>query len=143
METIFTPEEAEAIVAAIQNAESRTSGEIRVRIENHGDELLDRARRAFDELGMRNTRQRNGVLFVLAVGEQKFVILADDGIFYQVPEGFWDEVQRVMHEHFQHGRLTQGLVDAIGLAGEQLAAYFPSQEGDLNELPDAISFATD
>ena len=130
----------EEITQAIITAEKRTSGEIRVHVEKKGgkDPVL-RAEEVFYELGMDNTKERNGVLFYLAAGERKFVILGDEGINNQVPDNFWEEIKRVMTAEFKEGRFASGLSAGIKLAGEALAQYFPYQQGDVNELPNEIS----
>ena len=68
-------------MAAIQEAEKNTSGEIRVHIEAHTDEdHYEHALKVFAELKMHKTELRNGVLFYVAVNDHKFVILGDQGI---------------------------------------------------------------
>ena len=137
----FSEKDKKAILDAIAEAEKATSGEIRVRIESHAKDPMRTAREAFKKLGMRNTELHNGVMFLLAVEDKIFVILGDDGIDEKVPEGFWDDVKNVVIREFRDGRFTAGLVEGIKLAGEQLAEFFPHRKGDVNELPDAISFA--
>jgi len=138
----FSQAEQQSILAEIRSAEGRTSAEIRIRLEREGGEdPMDVARAAFEALGMRETDLHNGVLFVLAVEDRQFIILGDDGIDARVPEGFWDGVRDTFLEHSSRGELVQGLVAGIRLAGEQLAAFFPRQENDVNELPNAISCA--
>jgi len=77
----ISTQDEEAIVAAIQEAEKNTSGEIRVHIEAHSDEdHYEHAKKVFGELNMHETELRNGVLFYVAVNDHKFVILGDQGI---------------------------------------------------------------
>ena len=83
---------------------------------------------------------RNGVLFYLAVDDHKFAILGDAGINSLTPEDFWDQIRDKVLEEFREGRFVSGLETGIRMAGEKLKAYFPYQEGDINELPDEISF---
>mgnify|MGYP002408761929 FL=1 len=104
-----------------------------------GKDPVLRSEEVFYELGMDNTKERNGVLFYLAAGERKFVILGDEGINNQVPDNFWEEIKRVMTAEFKEGRFASGLSAGITLAGEALARYFPYQQGDVNELPNEIS----
>lgn len=138
----FTGEDERLILSAIKELESRTSGEIRVRLEKRaGKDPIKAARRAFETLGMRNTQLRNGVLFLLAVEDRKFVILGDDGINQKVPEGFWNSVRDIVQGHFRNGLFAKGLAEGIKQAGEQLATFFPHLERDMNELPNPISYA--
>jgi len=139
----FFPEaDKKLILSAIQEAESCTSGEIRVHIvKKAGKRPLAVARKAFENLGMRKTELHNGVLFILALEDRKFVVLGDDGINEKVPDGFWDKVRDVVIENFRNDLFSKGLAEGIKLAGEQLAGFFPHQAKDVNELPDAISYA--
>lgn len=137
----FSREEKQRIKAAVGAAELNTSGEIRVHLESRckGD-VLDRAAYIFEKLAMHKTEQRNGVLFYLAVEDHKFAILGDAGINAVTHEDFWDEIKAKMLSEFQEQRFCDGLETGIRMAGEQLKEHFPYQEGDVNELPDDISY---
>jgi uncharacterized membrane protein len=137
----FTAEERQRIVDSILQAESHTSGEIRVHIEGScKGEVLSRAAVVFGQLKMDRTAQRNGVLFYLAVNDRKFAVLGDKGIHELVPEDFWDEVKNAMLVHFQRGAFTDGICKGIDMAGEKLGKYFPLQRNDRNELNNEVSF---
>ena len=140
-EDILSTEDREQIVRAIKNAELNTSGEIRVHIENHcKGEVLDRAAEVFDILKLQKTELRNGVLFYLALKDQKFAILGDSGINRSVPADFWDEIKLHMSDHFKANRIADALSEGITMAGDQLKKHFPHKKGDINELSDDISF---
>lgn len=141
-EKLFSPEQKAKIVSAIQKAETRTSGEIQVHIENHckGD-VLDRAAEVFETLKMYQTKDRNGVLIYLAVADHKFAILGDAGINAVVPKDFWVKTKDIMEAHFRQGKFTEGLIEGIHQAGDQLGTHFPyDTQGDKNELSDDVSF---
>ncbi|WP_319229808.1 TPM domain-containing protein [Draconibacterium orientale] len=129
------------ITNAIRVAETNTSGEIRVHIENHckGD-VLDRAAYLFEKLEMHKTELRNGVLFYLAVEDKKFAILGDGGINQKVPDDFWESTKEVVIAKLKEGKYAEALADGIITAGEQLKTHFPYQSDDVNELSDEISF---
>ena len=139
--TFFSAEEKDDIKMAIQNAELNTSGEIRVHIENtcEGD-VMDRASYVFGKLKMHQTKLRNGVLIYLAVQNRKFAIIGDAGINAVVGNDFWSKAKQSVLIHFRENQFSQGLIEAITLAGEQLKKHFPYQTDDVNELPDDISF---
>jgi uncharacterized membrane protein len=142
LKSFFSPADEKAILEAIDKAESRTSGEIMVRVERKaGKDPMAVARKAFDALGMRNTELHNGVLFLVAIADRRFAVLGDDGINEKVPQGFWNKVRDVVMEHFGKGAFGEGLAEGIRLAGEQLATFFPHKAADIDELPDAISYA--
>jgi uncharacterized membrane protein len=128
------------IVDAIATAEKMTSGEIRVHIQPraHG-EIRTVAERTFERLGMTKTALRNGVLLFIACEEQRFVILGDKGINEKAPAGFWDEIAAKLTIRFQSGEFTDGIVEAIHSAGEELRHDFPRAEADLDELTNEIN----
>jgi uncharacterized membrane protein len=130
----------ERIVAAIAAAEKQTSGEIRVHIQPkaHGD-MRNVAERTFERLGMTRTALRNGVLLFVACEEQRFVILGDQGIDEKVPGGFWDDIAAKLTIRFRAGEFTDGIVEAIHSAGEELRHYFPRSEADVDELSNEIN----
>lgn len=127
---------------AIEHAERRTSGEIVVSVSPvFWGSVENAAKRAFNRLGIHNTRQRNGVLFFLVPARQRFVVLGDEGIHQKAGQELWDKVVARMSEHFRAGDFTTGLVQGIAEVGEQLAAHFPYDAAtDVNELPDDIDF---
>ena len=45
-----------------------------------------------------------------------------------------------MSAEFRLGHFTEGLSKAVAMVGEKLKTFFPYQDGDVNELPDNISF---
>ncbi|GAB3267280.1 TPM domain-containing protein [Larkinella harenae] len=138
---LFTAEEQQQIIQAIQSAERKTSGEIRVHLELFcpTPNVLDRAVQVFWQLGMEQTAQRNGVLFYLATDDHKFAVLGDEGINKVVPKDFWESTKEVMRDNFRQGRFTDGFCQGIERAGQQLRQYFPRLEDDSNELSDEIS----
>lgn len=128
------------IVTAIATAETMTSGEIRVHVQPkaHG-EIRHVAEKTFERLGMTRTALRNGVLLFIACEEQRFVILGDRGIDARVPAGFWDEIAAKLTIRFKEGEFSDGIVEAIHAAGEELRTYFPRASDDVNELSNEIN----
>jgi len=137
----FTEENKLQITNAIRVAETNTSGEIRVHIESKckGD-VLDQAAYVFEKLEIHKTKLRNGVLFYLAINDNKFAILGDAGINQKVPEDFWESIKEEVVSKFKEGLYSVGLAEGIVKAGEQLKTHFPYQDDDVNELTDEISF---
>ncbi|HVR39499.1 MAG TPA: TPM domain-containing protein [Thermoanaerobaculia bacterium] len=129
------------ILDAITSAERETSGEIRVHVQPkvRGGEIRTVAEKTFERLGMTKTALRNGVLLFIACEEQRFVILGDRGINEAVPAGFWDAIAARLTARFQSSEYTEGIVEAIRSAGEQLQTYFPRATADVNELTNDIN----
>ncbi|WP_108868838.1 TPM domain-containing protein [Aquimarina aquimarini] len=140
VEDFLTAAQEQQIVAAIRRAEKTTSGEIRVHLEKQSESnVLERASEVFHWLKMDNTAQRNGVLIYVAVEDRKFAIIGDQGINEIVKDDFWNDTKNTIQQQFKKGNFTQGLIDGILLAGEQLQKYFPWDHTDINEIPDEIS----
>ena len=133
--------EQKLVAQAIAAAEKNTSGELRVHIEKVcTQDPMQRAIAVFEQLGMQRTAERNGVLIYLALESTQLAIIGDKGINEKVPSDFWDSTRDLMIKHFKEGQITTGLCAAISEAGAQLAAYFPYQDNDQNELSNDISF---
>jgi uncharacterized membrane protein len=130
------------IVAAIQAAESRSRGEIRVHVANGPvPDARQAAEADFVRLGMAATAERNGVLILVAPESQSFAVIGDEAIDALCPPGFWGEVADGVAAEFRAARFTEGIVSAVGRVGEVLERHFPRRPGetDRNELPDALS----
>lgn len=141
---IFDKTETEKIVTTIRVAESKTSGEIRVHVENNCKiNPLDRAVSIFESLEMHKTEKRTGVLIYLAVKDHKFSIIGDKGINDVVAEDFWESIKDRMKDSFKDGRFVDGVCYAIAETGRKLQQHFPFEKGDINELPDDISYEVD
>ncbi|MGJ8667346.1 MAG: TPM domain-containing protein [Patiriisocius sp.] len=140
VEDFLTAEDEANIINAIRVAEGNTSGEIRVHLEATSElDPFERAAEVFDFLHMNNTKHSNGVLIYVAVEDRTLVIMGDKGINDKVSQDFWESTKDIIINHFKKGNITQGLVDGIIKAGEQLKKYFPYKANDKNELPDDIS----
>ena len=136
----LTSEDEQEVVAAINQAELETSGEIRVHIEGHSN--LDHFKRAvavFHELKMDATVKRNGVLIYVAVQDKSFVIYGDQGINELVETNFWDTTKDTIQSHFRAGNYKEGLIAGILKSGEVLKHYFPWEDDDVDELSNDIS----
>lgn len=132
----------ERIVTAIQAAEKRTSGEIRVVIARHKTtDPIATAQFHFDRLGMARTAARNGVLILIAPKSRNFAVIGDQAVHEKCGDAFWREVADAMAEKFRRGEFTEGVVHGVERAGALLTEHFPVQPGDRNELPDDVEEA--
>ena len=140
-EKIFTPPMRKQVKEAINKAEKKTSGEIRVYVEDRClEDVLDHSAFIFSQLKMHKTKLRNGVLFYLAIEDHKLAVLGDAGINSRVDDGFWQKVQEAIIEKFSENEFGAGLVAGIERVSEVLSKYFPAGKHDINELPDDIAF---
>ena len=121
----------------------RTSGEIRVHLEDHiEDDVLDHAAFVFEELDMHKTKDRNGVLIYVSVSDRKVAVIGDKGINERVPENFWNDVLAVLRAHFAAGSRADGICEAVAMVGEKLLAFHPHQRDDRDELSNDVSIGT-
>ena len=114
---------------AIQRAEKRTSGEIRVFVSHHdvADPIVA-ARKHFTRLKMHRTSDRNAVLIFVAPKSHKFAIIGDVGVHQRCGEAFWSQVANEMSEHFKRSAWSEGVLHAIRKSGELLAEHFPKSK---------------
>jgi uncharacterized membrane protein len=132
--------DGERVEKAIEEAERRTSGEVRVSVSTYfwGD-VRAAAERVFERLGMTRTRERNGILFFVVPSRRRFVVLGDAGIHAKVGPELWETVAAAVGERFRKGAFTDGLVHGIETVGRELAVHFPyDPAADRNELPDDV-----
>ena len=128
------------IVGAIKEAETKTSGQIRVwlqRGELAGDPVIA-AQEQFHKLGMQATKERNGVLILVLPRARKFAVIGDEGVHQKSGAEIWQQLVEKMRAHFQNENFTDALVEAIEEAGNLLARHFPKTSAPRNELPDEI-----
>jgi uncharacterized membrane protein len=132
--------EHDRIIEAIHEAESKTSGEIRVLIQRGQlkRDALEAAQRKFHGLGMHKTRERNAVLIFVAPRAHKLAVVGDDAIHEKCGTDFWHRVVERMRTHFQNEKFSDALVEAVKQIGSVLATHFPQAGRDTNELPDDI-----
>ena len=131
--------EHDEIVRAIREAESKTSGQIRVFIQRgklEGDPLIA-AQKKFHRLGMHKARERNAVLIFVAPRAHKFAVVGDKAIHEKCGEELWQRLVDQMREHFRNEKFSHALVEAIEEAGKALAAKFP-RTSTSSELSDEI-----
>ncbi len=127
------------LVDAIREQELRTSAEIRICLSY---KLLWRHERyawkVFDRAGMRNTRQRNGVLIVMMPVMKKVIIIGDTGIDSVVPSDFWKTTVAAMIHEIHETDALHSLREGLRRVGDVLSVHWPREDGDVNELPDEI-----
>jgi CubicO group peptidase (beta-lactamase class C family) len=128
------------IQTAIERAERRTSGEIRVSVcPIFWGDVRRVAERAFTRLGMTETRERNGILFFVVPSRHRFAIVGDAGIHAKVGPEFWSKVADAVATRFRAGDFTGGLLRGIAMVGDLLAVHFPHEAAlDVNELADVV-----
>lgn len=97
--------------------------------------------RAVDQFLSQNlhtTTGRTGVLIFVSVAERYAEILADTNINAKVPAGTWQSIVDQLTAQIAEGRAADGFVAAIEEAGRLLAAHFPPDSHNPDELPNHL-----
>ncbi len=137
----FSDAESARINAAIKDAESRTSGEIKLVVARHcWGKIEAKAAKIFRELGLEKTKERNGVLILFIATNREFLIHGDQGIHEKVGQGFWDDIRDKMAAAFKQDEFGEGISQGVCLIGERLSQYFPYKRGDIDEISDEIGY---
>lgn len=138
----FKPKEEKKIVKSIKEAELQTSGEIRVHLdEEEVENIKERAIYIFETLGMKETKDRNGILIYLHPKQKNFLVMGDEGIHKHVGNSFWENISKNMKNSFVNENYAEGVIDAIQSIGLELKTHYPfNSSTDENELDDEISY---
>lgn len=142
-ENFFSEEEKHHIMEAVKQAELRTSGELRIYIENRCEYVdpLRRAQEVFHGLNMEQTAQRNAVLIYVAMKDRQLAVYGDEGIHTIVGDAFWNREVNSMLQHFNKNNYAEGIANMALAVGDALQKHFPYDAAtDVNELPDDIVF---
>lgn len=124
---------------AIRAAEAQTSGEIRVVVTTRRALFPEHhARRLFAKLGMNRTRHRNGALIVLFARRRRFVVLGVSGFDPIIGPDYWQGFAAEMGAPLHDGRKAEALSSAIRTIGGTMAAHWPPDASNPDELPNAI-----
>ena len=115
-----------SIVAAIRDAELKTTGQIRVRISpKHIDDPVPAAQAEFLRQGLQNSPEQNAVLIFVAPRAHKFAIFGGEAVHAQCGDAFWRELVEAMAAYFRRSEFTPGIIHGVQKAGELLAQHFP------------------
>jgi uncharacterized membrane protein len=133
--------EANDVIAAIAEAETQTSAEIRVHFTTckSNVDILDDAKSVFEHLKMHETENRNAVLIYLRLKTKEIAIIGDQGIHMHVGDSFWLAVKDEAIQTIKSHTITEGIRKAVLLVGKQLSRFFPPSDENPNELPNEIT----
>lgn len=93
----------------------------------------------FRARGLDATHGRTGVLLYVDETDHIAEVIADTAVFKLVPADHWADTIDRLTSGFKAGQPAEGLIAAIGLAGDVLASHFPpTGDADRNDLPDHL-----
>jgi len=98
-----------------------------------------RAMKAFVEEEVFDTEERTGILIFISMLEHRIEVLGDAGIHEKVSPDEWADVVARLRGGIRSGRITDGIVDAVGMCGDLLErSGVELRRDDANELPDEL-----
>lgn len=137
----FSKQEQSLIEEAIRTAETKTSAEIVVHLDNLCfTNPIKAAEKVFVQLGMHKTAERNGVLIYIATLNKKIAVVGDAGINSKLEPDYWKNVVGQLIKEFRANHKAEALSASILDLGKKLAEFFPRQHNDTDELSNKISF---
>ena len=98
----------------------------------------EQALQEFQLLGLRETRERTGVLIFVSLFEHRVVVLGDAGVHARVGDAHWQRTKDAVLAGVAKGAVADGIVAGVRACGEVLAEHFPRAAGDTNEIPDRL-----
>ena len=141
LDRLIPPEEQNRLLDKIARIEKCSSGEVRIHVtDRRVKDPLEAARKTFTALGMAATKRRNGVLVFLSLPSRSFAIVGDEGIDRVTPPDYWDRLRDALAQRFAAGNFYEGLLEILDRVESVLLENFPSEKGDVDELPDDISY---
>jgi putative membrane protein len=93
---------------------------------------------SFTQHGLHYTRDHTGILILVSLVEHRVEVLADRGINAKVEARTWQEIVRIITDGIKSGKACEAYCRAITRCGEILAAHFPRQPDDKDELPNPL-----
>lgn len=139
---MLTNTELKQIEELISEGEKRTSGEIRVHIDNTCEiDPYQRGVQIFHELKMQETKERNGILIYLDFSHRKLAIIGDVGIHEKIESEFWEKTKEELINEFKSSNFLNGVCNSVKILSEKLVAFFPSSDSDSNELSNEVTTA--
>jgi uncharacterized membrane protein len=139
---MLTNTELKQIEELISEGEKRTSGEIRVHIDNTCEiDPYYRGIQIFHELKMHKTKERNGVLIYLDFTHKKFAIIGDLGIHEKVGSEFWENTKTELVKEFKNSNFLNGVCNCVEILSDKLSTFFPLKDSDTNELSNEVTTA--
>jgi len=102
------------------------------------DEVHARARELFFDSRVHHTAGQTGLLVYVSLFERAAAVIADKAVTEKLGQGALDELCAALTASLASGDVTSALCSAVGETGDRLAPVLPREEGDVNELPDAL-----
>lgn len=96
------------------------------------------ARACFQKGGIHHTRDKTGVLILVALLERQVVVIPDRGVELAVPPGEWDRLRQGFNAIFQAKNPPAALLAQLAELETVFGRHIPQVGDDANELPDNL-----
>lgn len=118
------------IVEAIEEAQRRSGGEVRVHISRRWMEKDARARasRVFVEFGLGRNPRRNSVLIYVNLRRRKLAVVCGAAVLEAAGRDFWERVARDLGADLRATHPENAIALAVARIGDELALHFPAAE---------------
>ena len=141
----FSRRSLQAIEAVITDSERQHCGELRFVVEGglgvlalrRGSSSRERALDWFSQLRVWDTEHNSGVLIYVQLVDRRVEIVADRGIHRRVGTDQWQHISRQMEMAFKQQQFEAGALAGIAAVSGVLAAHFPPEGDNPDELPNA------
>lgn len=140
----FSKEALDRVARTIEEVEQTTSAEIRISIRDTRDSaeagltIQQMALKEFEYLKMDKTKDRTGVLLLILYDERQFYVYGDAGINERSNPETWEDVARILSEHFRVGKFEDGLHAALRAIASHVTTILPHQADDTDELSNEV-----
>ena len=131
--------EHDRVHQAIRSAEEGTSGDIVLFISHRNvTDPLAAANHEFRKLRLETATDKNSLLIFLAPKSQKFAVVGGTAFHEKVGQAWWNDLIALLTRHFKESRYTDGMVEAIEVAGRALKTHFPATATDRTGQSDIV-----
>lgn len=96
------------------------------------------ARKAFLDLGLADTPERNAVLLFVSLGERYVEITADSGLQRYLDNALWEKIVADFVAAVKAGRVVEGFESAVAACTDIMATHYPNRPDAPNLLPDHL-----
>jgi len=96
------------------------------------------ARACFQKGGIHHTRDKTGVLILVAVLERQIAVIPDRGVEWAVPPGEWEKIRLGFNSIFRAKNPAAALLANLETLQTVFSRYIPQVEDDTNDLPDNL-----
>lgn len=97
-----------------------------------------KANKEFQNLGIRNTKTKQGIMFFVSIDEKYVEIITDKHIKEKIDNKYWEDIINDFIKDVKNNELSKGYLKAINSCSKTLINKFPIQDNDINELSNEV-----